>query len=170
MPSEKTIKRIAEFASRLAGIDIQALKEGLEIAGLHRQVEQVVENDLVAGWGLTARQVEIMESLYHNSEGTITPADLSDEVGLTRSAMTSALDSLEKLGYTARAPHPTDRRMIAISLTTRGREFIGPRLPERYAKLHRIMGALSISERATLLHTYRKVLDALVCELAEDRT
>jgi DNA-binding MarR family transcriptional regulator len=168
MPTEGTIKRIVEFAGRLKGIDPQVLREGLEIAHLHRQVERVIENDL-AGWGLTARQVEIMESLYHNADGTMTPADLADEVSLTRSAMTSALDSLEKLGYTVRSPHPSDRRMVAISLTPSGRKFISERLPERYEKFHRVMSCLSKNERTLLLRTYRKVIDLLVSGMAEDR-
>ena len=167
MPSRRTIERIVEFARQMKGIEPQVLQEGLEIAHLHRQVERVIENDL-AGWGLTARQVEIMESLYHNADGTMTPADLADEVSLTRSAMTSALDSLEKVGHTVRAPHPSDRRMVAISLTPSGRAFISQCLPERYQKFHRVMSSLSSQERNILLRTYKKVLDLVVSDMAED--
>ncbi len=168
MPSESTIKRIVEFVSRMEGVDPQILHEGLEIARLHHQLEQIIENDL-ASEGLAARQVEIMESLYHNKEGTMTPAELSDEVSLTRSAMTSALDSLEKLGHTVRMPHPTDRRMVAVSLTPSGREFIRKRLPERYQKFHRIMSSLSKNERTLLVRTYKKMIDILVHEMVEGR-
>jgi DNA-binding MarR family transcriptional regulator len=168
MPSNSTTKRIMEFASRLKGVDPQVLQEGLEIAHVHRQVEQAIENDLARRGGLTARQVEIMESLYHNAEGTMTPAELADEVLLSRSAMTSSLDSLEKLGHTVRAPHPSDRRMVAISLTPSGREFIGLRLPERYEKFCRVMSSLSKNERTLLLRTYGKVIDLLRCEMGED--
>lgn len=166
MPSESTIKRIVEFASRLKGVDPLILQEGLWIAHLHHHLEQMIENDSAA-WGLTARQVEIMEALYHNAEGTLTPADLSDEVGLTRSAMTSALDCLEKQHYTVRKPHPTDRRMVAISLTASAREFISKRLPERYQKFHRVMNSLSSNERKSLQQTYRKLLDLLKKEIGE---
>ncbi len=168
MPSKSAIERVVEFAGRLKGVDPRVLREGLEIAHLHRQVEQLIENDL-ADWGLTARQVEIMESLYHNTEGTMTPADLADEVSLSRSAMTSSLDSLEKLGHTVRAPHPSDRRMIAISLTPSGREFISQRLPERYQKFHRVMSSLSSRERTTLLQTYAKIIDLLASGMEVDR-
>jgi DNA-binding MarR family transcriptional regulator len=167
MPSKVAIERILEFTSRLEGIDPQVLREGLEIAHLHRQVEQVIEKDL-ASWGLTARQIEIMESLYHNAEGTLTPAELADEVSVSRSAMTSALDSLEKLGHTVRAPHPSDRRMVAISLTPSGLEFIGRRLPERYEKFHRVMRGLSARERAAMLRTYRKIIDLIVSDMPAD--
>jgi DNA-binding MarR family transcriptional regulator len=166
MPSETTIRRIVEFASRLEGIEPQVLAEGLEVIRLHHQIEQLIENDL-ARWGVTARQFEIMESLYHNLEGTMTPAALADEVGLTRSAMTGALDCLGVLGHTLRTRHPTDRRMVVISLTPSGREFMRARLPERYRQFYRIMANLSPEERTTHLQTYRKALDLLAREMAE---
>jgi len=166
MRCRSTIAGIMDYAGRLEGVDVDALRDGLEITSLHHQVEQVVEDHLAA-WGLTARQVEIMESLYHNAEGVMTPADLSEDVGLTRSAMTSALDSLEKLGHTARRPHPTDRRMVAVSLTPSGRKLMEQRLAERYRDLSRIVEALSKRERALLLNAYRKVLDVLVNDVAK---
>ena len=49
MPSESTVRRIVEYASGLEGINPQILQEGLEIACLHRRVEQVMENDLAGG-------------------------------------------------------------------------------------------------------------------------
>jgi len=170
MQNERTIQRIIEFASRIEGIDMQVFAEGLSILHLHRTLEQTVENDLLTGDGLTVRQFEILESLYHNSEGMSTPAELSEEVGLTRSAMTGALDSLEKSCYTVRGPHPKDRRMIAVSLTPTGLEFIGQRLIERYRKMGRIMGTLSSEERMNLLRTYRKVLDVLAGGPKKNRT
>jgi DNA-binding MarR family transcriptional regulator len=168
MPNENTIKRIVEFAGRLKDVDSKILKEGLEIIRLHHQVEQTIENEC-AGWGLTPRQVDILEVLYHNAEGTLTPADLSAEVGLTRSAMTSALDSLEKLGYTLRRPHPSDRRMLTISLTHSGRSFISQHLPERYRRICRLMGSMSKAERKVLVMSFAKVLAFLTGEMEVER-
>ena len=161
MPRQATIEHILEFAGGIDGIDVYILRQGLQISSLHRQVEQVVENDL-AGWGLTARQIEIMESLFHNPDGTMTPADLADEVSLSRSAMTSTLDCLAKLGHVVRAPHPTDRRMIVVSLTPSGREYIRGRLPERYRRFCQVMATLSANERAVMLRAYRKVSQFLL--------
>jgi len=75
MPSPTTIEGILKFAARLRGIETAILRKGLEIISLHRRIDALVENDL-SRWGLTARQAEIMESLYHNPEGSLTPADL----------------------------------------------------------------------------------------------
>ncbi len=166
MPSQQTINGILDFASKLNEIDLEVLRKGLELANRHRKVEQAVEHDL-AGWGLNARQIEILESLYHNPEGTLTPADLSDEVSLTRSAMTSALDSLERQGYTVRSSHPTDRRMVVISLTKTGLAFIEKHLPERYRKVHRIVSCLSEKERDCMLRSYTKIFEFISSDADE---
>lgn len=165
MPSDIVIKRIVEFASRIDGVDPVAIRDGLDIGTLHRHLEQDIENDL-ANWGLTARQIEILECLYHRNDDTLTPAELSEEVGLTRSAMTSALDSLEKLGHTARTPHPTDRRMVAVALTPSGRQFIGERLPFRYERLSSIICGLTGDERLFLLKTYKKMREFVLHNIA----
>ena len=118
-----------------------------------------------ARWGVTARQLDILESLYHNPEGTMTPAALADDVGLTRSAMTSALDSLGLLGHITRARHPVDRRMVVVSLTASGREFIRGRLPERYRQFYCLLTSMTPDERAAHLRMHHKVLDLLTHQL-----
>lgn len=167
MPHADTVNAIMEFAKGLEGIDIETVGDGLEMWRLHRQIESAIENDL-ANWGLTARQVEILETLFHHPNDPVTPAELSDEVGLTRSAMTSALDSLEQPGYIVRAPHPRDRRSITISLTPSGREFIAERLPKRYAQMARIVGHLSPRERQMMIHGYTVLLSAVAEDAREN--
>ena len=128
MPSPHTTNRIIEFARRFDDLDLNLIEEGLRIAHLHHEIDREIETH-TADWGLTARQVAIMEIMFHNADQTLTPAELADEVGLTRSAMTSALDALEKAGHATRAPHPSDRRMIAIALTDAGRKLMQQVLP-----------------------------------------
>lgn len=166
MASEVTMERIVSYANEQGLSDPVILRDGFELIHLHRMIEQLVEENL-AEHGISLRLVEIMECIYHHPEGVMTPADLSEEVNLSRSAMTSALDSLEKLGYAIRCPHPSDRRMFDISLTDAGRSFIEGLLPERYAKFIRIMESTSDEERSLLLRTYRKIFNMLKTELAQ---
>jgi len=169
MPNVETIKGIMDFARRLEkDIDLQAIRDGLQMMALHRKVEHASE-EFLARWDLTPRQFEILEILYFSPDGVETPASLSDEVGLTRSAMTSVLDALEALGYIARGPHPKDRRMITISLAPVGREFIKERLPERYRSMADIVGGLLPTERQAMIQAYTKILDAIQEHLAEDQ-
>lgn len=165
MSREQLMSRIVEYARSCGQFDPEVLRDGFELIHLHRMIEQLVEENL-AEKGISLRLVEIMECLFHHPDGVMTPADLSEEVNLSRSAMTSALDSLEKLGYAMRRPHPVDRRMFEISLTESGRSFIGGLLPERYEKMIRIMEATGEEERAMLLRTYHKIFNMLKAELA----
>lgn len=167
MPNEDTVKGIMKLTQELGDINLQDVRDGLEMWRLHRQTEHAIESDL-ANWGLTPRQVEILEALYHSPSGSITPAELSDEVCLTRSAMTSALDSLEQLNHIARSPHPRDRRMVTVSLTPSGREFIAERLPERYARIAGVMSHLSPQERQIMIHVYTVLLEVAIKDTQEN--
>ena len=140
---------------RIEGVDPNLVRDGVTIINLHRQIET-----LMAGWGLTGRQIDILEILLVNAAG-LSPAELSDEAGVSRSGMTRTLDLLERRGCTRRTPHPTDRRMLKVSLTPTGREFIEQRIPARLRLPQRAVAALSEDERKTLVRGYRKVLDVL---------
>lgn len=166
MPDKATIEGIMKFVARIEGVDAEAVREGLEIARLHRHVEQLVENRL-GDSGLTVRQVEIMESLFFHEPASLTPAALADEVGLTRSAMTSALDSLERQGYTRREPHPQDRRSLFIILTESGREFMANHLPDRCRRISRILQCMSKTERIHLFSGYNKIIAVLEEEMRQ---
>lgn len=55
-----------------------------------------------------------------SQSGPSSPRELARKVGLTPSAMTSALDRLEAAGLAVRTPHPTDRRKAVVALTDTG--------------------------------------------------
>jgi len=49
-----------------------------------------------------------------------TASRVAEHVGLTRPAATALLDGLVARGLVTRAPHPSDRRSITLTLTARG--------------------------------------------------
>ncbi|MFU8778129.1 MAG: MarR family winged helix-turn-helix transcriptional regulator [Roseovarius sp.] len=151
--------RMVEWASKIEGLDADLLRQGLEISNLHRQVEARFEQDW-SQWGLSAIQMRILMMLFHSKE-IMTPALLAEEVSLSPSAMTSALDGLEKRDVLKRGPHAEDRRKVVVQLTTSGRVFVKERLPVLYRKICATTGCLSKHERDMFLRSYRKVLDQL---------
>lgn len=56
--------------------------------------------------------------------GPSTPSDLAAAVGLTRGAMTTAIDRLEQAGYVERVRGEPDRRTTLVGLTQRATEAI----------------------------------------------
>jgi DNA-binding MarR family transcriptional regulator len=57
--------------------------------------------------------------------GPATPSALAGAAGLTRGAITTALDRLEEGGFTKRVLDPEDRRSLRVELTDQARKDIG---------------------------------------------
>lgn len=57
-----------------------------------------------------------------DSDSTVTPGDLSRELGVTGPRITVILNELEKRGHILRETSPTDRRSVVVTLTEAGRK------------------------------------------------
>ena len=57
-----------------------------------------------------------------NSEKSVSPGDLSRELGVTGPRITVILNNLEKLGHIRRSTSETDRRSVVVTLTEAGRK------------------------------------------------
>lgn len=64
----------------------------------------------------------ILEVLLH--KGPLPVNTLGRKLFLTSGSMTTAVDRVEKLGWVRRQPHPEDRRVVEVALTSEGRERI----------------------------------------------
>jgi len=146
--------------------DKKIIREGLFLLDIHREIEMFTEI-LGSLMGLHVRQIEILEILFNHPDKRLTPAQLADEVHLTRSTMTGNLDSLQKKGFIKRESHPNDRRMLLIKLTLEGIDFCKKTMPQRYAHVLRVMKGISGDERKNLREIYEKLL-GVIKKLAEE--
>jgi MarR family multiple antibiotic resistance transcriptional regulator len=74
----------------------------------------------VARWGLTWPQAASL-ILLGAQPAPVNASWLVSELGLGRTAMTAAVDRLERRGWVVRRPHPHDRRIALLELTPDGR-------------------------------------------------
>lgn len=167
MDEQGMIERIMHYVEKLPDIDPQIVLEGISLLHLHHEVELQIEI-LSTKLGFNGRQMETLEALFHHPEKTLTPAQLCDVVHLTRSAMTSNLDSLERKGYLSRSTHKGDRRMIAVTLTEKGMKFCEKNLPIRYHDMAKVIGILSDEDRRTVFKAYTRITEFLNELLKED--
>lgn len=86
-----------------------------------------------------------------------TPADLAEQACCTRATMTGLIDTLVRDGLVHREPSPDDRRVMKLSLTNAGMEFLNSILPEHFERITDLMSALSEEECRTLLALLTKV-------------
>jgi DNA-binding MarR family transcriptional regulator len=80
----------------------------------------------------------------------MTPGELADHEKVQPPSMTRVITILEARGLVTRAPHPTDRRQVVLTVTEQGKTVVQQSRVLREAWLARRLGELSAEERATL--------------------
>lgn len=99
---------------------------------------------------------ELLSLLYFSSHGELPLGKLSSRLMVHPASVTTTVDSLVKLGFVERIPHPTDRRGTLARITDEGRARIAassPQLVERRFGLD----ALTEEEARVVTELLRKV-------------
>jgi DNA-binding MarR family transcriptional regulator len=138
----------------------------LELVGRVIVLAQALEASVTAALaehGLTLGQFDILGTLRRRgTKGGLTPSELLKSVMLSSGGMTARLDKLSEAGLIARRADPTDRRMVVIELTARGRRVIDAATTTRFANARECLPPLGPSERellAALLRRWLRHLD-----------
>lgn len=112
-----------------------------------------------AAAGLLGLNLTDLRSLSRlHASGPSTAGELAAAAGLTRGAMTTAIDRLERAGYVERVRGEVDRRTVVVRLT-----------PEADALVETIWGPIATAGRAVLGRYSRKELELLAGALREAR-
>ncbi|NNC13979.1 MarR family transcriptional regulator [Planctomonas sp. JC2975] len=86
------------------------------------------------------------------NQGTIvTPKLLSDHLGISTASTTKLLDRLAAAGHIERAPHPTDRRALVITITRRTHERVRDSVGRTHAQRWEVAASLTPEEREVVI-------------------
>jgi DNA-binding MarR family transcriptional regulator len=107
-------------------------------------------------YGLSGGKFTVLMQLYTTTQG-IPPSGFAERANVTRATITGLLDGLERGGLIERQPHPSDRRMLTVHLTDRGRELMQSILPEHFCRTKILMDTLTATDKKNLV----KLLDKL---------
>jgi MarR family transcriptional regulator, organic hydroperoxide resistance regulator len=99
--------------------------------------------------GVRAGQQYILLTLWE--EDCLPPGELARRLGLATPTVTRAATRMEAAGLLARKPHPTDRRLVRLCLTPRGRSLRRAIDGEMSKLTERALGSLGADERAALV-------------------
>ncbi|KGM10198.1 MarR family transcriptional regulator [Cellulomonas carbonis] len=111
-----------------------------------------------AEFGITRADFDVLATLRRSGEPfALSPTQLTASLMLTSGGVTGRVDRLEGLGLVRRAPSPSDRRSLVVSLTEEGRELVDRAL---VAGLEVQQGLL-----AGVAEDRRPLLDGLLREL-----
>ena len=73
---------------------------------------------------LTAVRHEALAVLYFSQAGELPMGKLSERLLVHPTSVTSTVDTLQRLGFVRRAPHPSDRRATLARITPKGRRAV----------------------------------------------
>jgi DNA-binding MarR family transcriptional regulator len=110
------------------------------------RVERLVPE--LAEPALSDTQLAALSTLERH--GAMTPGELAEHEKVQPPSMTRVIAALVESRLVMRAPHPSDRRQVVLTVTASGRELVNKVRRRREAWLARKLAELSPQERATL--------------------
>jgi DNA-binding MarR family transcriptional regulator len=90
-------------------------------------------------------------------EDGLTPGQLARQLGLSTPTVTRAATRMEAAGLLRREPHPGDRRLVRLWLTSRGRQLEEVIGPEMRVLTEQTLAGFSAAERAELIAALRRI-------------
>ncbi|WP_307845146.1 MarR family transcriptional regulator [Planomonospora sp. ID67723] len=155
--------RYAAYArERLAAMPPPADPEAFELAYSLLQLAYLLVTDLETrihrprGWTLAGFRLMFKLWLL----GPTQPARLAEISTMSRSAMTNAVNTLERDGLVERRPVPDDRRAVEIALTARGETAVREAFAEQTRREREWFSPLEAEERAGLTGLLTRILAA----------
>jgi len=100
-----------------------------------------------------------------DGEGVV-PMDVGRPLGLHSGTLTGLADRLERDKLLRRTPHPSDRRLIVLRATAKGRNLRARALAPTLAQLNEIAGALDPAQRALVAGFLRQVVSVVAEQAA----
>lgn len=111
-----------------------------------------------AGHSLTPTQLATLAAVERHSG--ITPGELAEQEKVQPPSMTRVIAALEERGLVSRAPHPSDRRQVTVSVTDQGATLLKEERRRKEAWLAQRLKELSPEER-TVLRQAAPILEKL---------
>jgi MarR family 2-MHQ and catechol resistance regulon transcriptional repressor len=100
----------------------------------------------IARFGLGATEFGVLEALHH--KGELAVCEVQRKILVESSSTTYVVDKLVKRQLVRRRPSGSDRRVILLQLTPRGRRLMKRIFPRHAAVMRRALGALSARQQA----------------------
>jgi len=104
---------------------------------------------------LTESQLNVIDFIMNHDQ--VKPSDLIDYVATTPAAITTLMDRMEKNGLIVRERDTTDRRIVWLKLTTKGREEGKRGLEIRKEFLEQYLSRISSHNQQLLVYLLGKV-------------
>jgi DNA-binding MarR family transcriptional regulator len=117
----------------------------------------------LARFGLTVEEFKVLMALQ---PGPRTHGSLCRQLEVSTGAMTNRLDKLEREGLVIRAPDPSDRRGVLLSMTEAGGERLDAYIDRGARRERQLLEGLTQTDKRRLNDLLAKLLDSLRADQA----
>lgn len=155
-----TVDRVLEqWAAERPELDTSAFA----VIGRVSRAARIVERRLIENFeahGLDGDWMfDVMMTLRRAGEPhELTAGELVRQTMVTTGAMTNRIDRLEARGFVRRVADPSDRRVVLVRLTPKGRAIVDETAETHYRLERELLAGLSPSEQASLARSLRRLL------------
>jgi DNA-binding MarR family transcriptional regulator len=142
--------------------DLDASPMGIigRIARLSRSQSRAI-GETLGHHGLQRDEFDVLATLRRSGPPyQLTPTQLRGSMMITSATTTHRLDKLEQRGLVSRQPDPSDRRGLLVGLTAEGRSLVDRALDDHVENEHRLLAAMSPSDREQLASLLRRLMVA----------
>ncbi|XWN53576.1 MarR family transcriptional regulator [Anoxybacillus flavithermus] len=147
---------------------------------MERSIQQFIERYLSVSFLVNKRGAALMkcelDDITHDQyyvlryiykRGVCTSTELADVFAVNKSAITAMTNRLVEKGMIARGKDEDDRRIIALSLTEKGEQWLVETERKVYELVETIMTKLSHEEIEQFIQTYEKL--AMILQEMEEK-
>jgi DNA-binding MarR family transcriptional regulator len=121
----------------------------------------------VAGLDVTVSQFCVLKVLYRNDGCKM--KELSAALGVTLGNMTSMIDRMTRDGYVGRVSDPSDRRVVRVKLTKRGKGILHKAFEKKRKNISRALRLIPISDIDSLFKIMEKIANVIKFDLGGKR-
>ncbi|MFH8221021.1 MarR family winged helix-turn-helix transcriptional regulator [Streptomyces sp. NPDC018057] len=159
MPGQRSITEAEKLAeAKLGGIAVRR-EQMAAVANIYRAASTVrhhLENSVLRGSNLTWTAFVVLWVVWVWGESET--RHVAEEAGISKGTLTGVARTLESRGLLRRAGHPTDGRLVLLSLTEEGEEFMRRVFPAFNEEEAFVTSQLTTEECSGLAATLRRVV------------
>ncbi|TVU61000.1 MarR family transcriptional regulator [Paenarthrobacter nitroguajacolicus] len=139
--------------SGLSDADIQQISDVMAALGRLREAEQRLSDASLRYMKLNQSDMRALHYLIvcANHDVIATPGAIAAHLHISTASTTKLLDRLERAGHITRHAHPSDRRALAIAITTETHEAAVRTVGRQQAKRFLAAARLTPAERETVM-------------------
>jgi DNA-binding MarR family transcriptional regulator len=129
---------------------------------LHRVRDGIVlcEDSIFGKYGLTTEQFSVLAAVKSRG-GSLKPSELAQIVARSPNSVSMLVDRMVKAGLVRRTRDRSDRRVVNVSLTSKGENALEPAAPAGWEFIQKILLPLSYKDKQALT----SMLEVLKCEV-----